>query len=962
MFNAFTRLIFAILVIISFFPFCLIAQNIISGSVKDKSTGEALFNANIIVKGTTTGSVTDFDGKFSFETDKPYPVTVIVSYIGYVNEEVVVKNNNAVAIKLSADEVILKNVEVVGSRISEKQKESPLTVEAMDMIAIKQTPNSNFYEGLGQLKGVDLTSASMSFKIVNTRGFNSTSPVRSLQLIDGVDNQSPGLNFSLGNFLGCSELDVQKVELIVGASSAYYGPNAFNGVIAMITRSPFIKPGLEVSYKVGERNLTETAFRWAEFFKNKKGEPKFGYKINMCFFKANDWEANNFSPTPQSHNDPNNPGRYDAVNIYGDEFNSNGDYSLNQKQFPGLGTFYRKGYKESDLVDYNTKNIKLGGAFHYKLQPQTEIILASNFGTGTTVYQGDNRYSLKDILFFQNRVEIRKENKFFLRAYATHEDAGKSYDAYFTALLLQEKAKTDSRWYQDYYNFWSTSVSNNLSGLPGFPQPPVYNPLDSVGYSAAYQAYTTSINPFLLANYYDTLLYYHDTSLAVANSPDFINSGLAYIEPGTYEFDTAFASIISKKSYGEGGSKFFDKSALYHVQGEYKFTTKLVDITIGSNLRIYAPYSEGTIFSDTLEIKYHMDETTGDTVSIDTGYVRIRNHEYGFYAGLEKKLFKEKLKINLTARVDKNENFDYNFSPAASLVYNFDKNNIGRVSFSSAIRNPTLTDQYLYYQVGRATLIGNTKGYDSLVTIPSLLSYYTWSFAPGIEALDSLQFFNLDPARPEKVKTIEAGYRTSLLNHLYLDVNYYHSWYQYFIGYKIGATVDIVKIPGIFDTSTYVYLKDVYRAATNSLDEVTTQGASVGLSYFFWKNYELTGNYSWNKLDRRGSTDPLIPAYNTPEHKYNAGINGRDIKNWGFSINYKWVEGFLFEGSPQFTGRIETYNMLDVQINKRIPAIYTTFKLGANNVLNNMHYEVYGGPLVGRLIYFSILLELNDGK
>jgi iron complex outermembrane receptor protein len=95
------------------------------------------------------------------------------------------------------------------------------------LLRSKKRPSANFYDGLGSLKDVDLTTASLGFTVINTRGFNSTSPVRSLQIIDGVDNQSPGLNFSLGNFLGCSELDVKKVDLIVGASSAFYGPNAF---------------------------------------------------------------------------------------------------------------------------------------------------------------------------------------------------------------------------------------------------------------------------------------------------------------------------------------------------------------------------------------------------------------------------------------------------------------------------------------------------------------------------------------------------------------------------------------------------------------------------------------------------------------------------------------------------------------------------------------------------------------
>jgi outer membrane receptor protein involved in Fe transport len=112
-------------------------------------------------------------------------------------------------------------------------------------------------------------------------------------------------------------------------------------------------------------------------------------------------------------------------------------------------------------------------------------------------------------------------------------------------------------------------------------------------------------------------------------------------------------------------------------------------------------------------------------------------------------------------------------------------------------------------------------------------------------------------------------------------------------------------------------------------------------------------------LERHGSDDPLIPAFNTPEHKYNVGFSIRNWKNVGFNINYKWVQGFNYEGSPQFTGYIPDYDLIDVQANYRFEE-RLTFKLGASNVLNNKHYEVYGGPLVGRLIYFSILLELKD--
>lgn len=943
------KLIFILAILFTgYFSF---AQTTISGVIKDASSGETLIGATVVVKGTTEGAAADVDGYFKFTTQLPLPLTLSVSFVGYLNQEITASTAAAITIKLKKNEVLLKNVTVTGSRISEKQKESPLTVEAMDYISIKETPAANFYEGLGQLKGVDLTSASIGFKIINTRGFNSSSPVRSLQLIDGVDNQSPGLNFSLGNFLGCSELDVQRVDLIVGASSAYYGPNAFNGVIAMTTRSPFESPGFQYSIKMGERNMIEHAFRLAQVFKNKKGEAKFAYKINFCYFKAQDWAAENYDPTDESRDNATNPGGYDAVNIYGDEYIRGSDFSSNIVQYPGLLTFYRKGYKESDLVDYNSNNIKAGVALHYKITPKIETIVASNYGTGSTIYQGDNRYSLKDVQFLQNRVEVRQKDRWFIRAYATNEDAGKSYDAYFTALLLQQKAKSTDRWKQDYEGKWSENYNAAyFKKLPGYPKQPPFS--FDPSYQISFNQWLQSITPFLLNNYYDSLVTYHNAIQNLANNA----SGLGtynFFEPGTYEFDTAFASITSRKSYSEGGSRFFDKSALYHVQGEYKYPNKIVDVIVGGSYRIYKPNSEGTIFSDTAYVKYKIDTVSGDTLQIDSLRRRISVEEYGAYMGLEKKIWKEKLKFNVTGRLDKNENFDYLFSPAASIVFTPDNNHSLRVSYSSAVRNPTLADQYLYYQVGRAVLVGNISGYKDLITPESVLTFFDSSKS----SFKFLNYFDVEAVRPEKVKTIEAGYRGTLFNRIYVDINAYYSLYKDFIGYQVGVFADTNT--SVFGTYEFTF-KNAVRVASNAKNDVTTQGVSVGLSYYLGKYFALTGNYSYNILNKKGTDDPLIPAFNTPENKYNVGINGRDIKGFGFNINYKWVQGFTYEGSPQFTGKIPSYDMADAQVNYNFKEAGTTFKLGASNVLNNKHYEIYGGPKVGRMVYFSVLLEVTS--
>jgi len=550
------------------------------------------------------------------------------------------------------------------------------------------------------------------------------------------------------------------------------------------------------------------------------------------------------------------------------------------------------------------------------------------------VYQGDNRYSLRDIKFLQNRLEYKDKNG-FLRVYATHEDAGRTYDAVFTALLMQKAAKRDDLWGGDYYAHWKSQFVPKLKKLPGYPtgdwfsNPNWFNELDA-----------------LMANNADLLSQWHQECAGLADKkndwqgrPHFEQPNTYdRFQPGTVRYDSLRNAITSLKSFGEGGSGFFDKSALYNVQGEHKF--KLADktnLTTGFSGRLYRPNSMGTIFSDT------------------NGRV-IRNHEYGAYAGIEQRSSNNKLKINATARVDKNQNFNYIFSPAASMVYTPDKITYYRLSLSAGVRNPTLADQYLYYNVGRAILLGNITGYDSMVTLTSL-----YDALSGLTTdLNKLQWFGVDPVRPEKVKSIEVGYKSFLFsNKLNIDASAYFSYYQDFIGYKIGFD------PIIDYSINYISGGQVYRIATNAETAVTTAGSSIGTNYFFAKNYTAGINYSYNQLNKTNNLDPIIPAFNTPKNKFNLSLSGQNInikklkmKDLGFSINYKWIQGFKFEGSPQFTGDVPTYWLLDAMISKTIPKFKAMIKMGASNITNNMVLQVYGGPRIGRMAYFSVYFDL----
>lgn len=909
------------------------AQSTLSGTITDANSGEPLIGASILVKGTTTGTVTEFDGTFELTVDG-LPVILQISYIGFESTEREVSSaGEPLDIQLGDNAVTANVVIVEGRRISERQQQNPQTVETLDAIAIKETPAASFYDGLGNLKDVDLTAASLGFKIVNTRGFNSTNPVRSLQIIDGVDNQSPGLNFSLGNFLGASELDINRVNLVVGASSAFFGPNAFNGVIAMETKDPFLQKGLSATVKTGSRNLIEGGFRWADAVTNDEGYEWMAYKINAYGFRADDWVADNFDPVFGTTLPADNPGGYDAVNIYGDE--NNGAFNFtNNRRVPGLGEIRRQGYREEDLVDYDTENIKASAAIHFRLNPErtlasSELIVASNYSTGTTVFQGDNRFSLRDIQFFQHRLELRKRDDYFIRAYVTHEDAGNSYDPYFTAIRLQDLHKTDGVWASSYSAYWQGTI------VPRFEQEFPDTWPDCFPQSCNLVERDQQRREFLQRDDVQAVLQeWHAEARDVAQQGTQIGTNDFY-EVGTDRFQRAFDSITSTLA-NEGGTRFFDRSALYHIHGEKTFrgvgtadSENNLDLTIGANGRLFTPNSRGTILLDTMGR------------NIDTW-------EVGVYGGGTYRIGND-WKLSASLRLDKNQNFEPLLSPALSVVYTpgENSNTVLRAGFNSAIRNPTLNDQYLFYNVGRAILIGNLDGVENLATVPSVRAFAN----TGVR--DSLDFFDVAPIRPEKVRTVELGARTIIGDKLYLDATYYYSFYRDFIGFNLGVDVRT--------NGPNITAAQAFRVSANATDAVTTQGFSIGSNYYFGDYFSLNANYSWNVLNT-DTDDPIIPAFNTPEHKYNVGLGGRDVpvnflgsavKDFGFNFNWKWVDGFLFEGSPQFTGLIEAYGMLDGQVNFDIEGINTTIKLGATNLLDNQVFQVYGGPRIGRFFYVS---------
>jgi len=938
------------LFVLCFLNYSLFAQLKVSGIIKDAKTKESLIGAAVIIKGKTQGVTADIDGRFSLIIPGNPPATLVVSYLGYQSKEITVtQNEENLTILLGTNEVLMKEVKIVGERVSQKLKEAPVTIERMGVKEIKETPAVGFYEGLANLKGVDMTSASLGFKVINTRGFNSTSPVRTLQLIDGIDNQAPGLNFSLGNFVGASELDIETVDIVVGANSATYGPNAFNGVINMTTKDPYKYEGFSFSVKGAERDLKEFAVRYAHVsnemdenkyddgfyrlfsrFNNKVLKDRFAYKINAYYLDANDFRATNYGPTDGSSiRVQNNLTGYDAVNIYGESRYGNRTANLGFAQMPGMDSLffagsplvsiedtavyvYRTGYREEDLTNYKTNSKKLQGGLYYNFPKVGTVSYYANYGTGTTVYQGDNRYSVKNIEFLQQKVEFSGDN-FVLRAYQTTEDAGNSYDLVYTATQLLQGQKEDNFWYADYQSGYRKARLDSGYGV-----------IRSLEFARAF-----------------------------ADSPGGSQSSAGgYLKPGTPEFEQKFTEITSNPSFTSGGTRFADKSSLRHIEGQYKFEPSkwnkyLPEVfKVGGNYREFDPNSMGTIFSDTLIDKNDMSK----------GFVDISTYEYGGYFNFEKDLYKDKVKFIGSLRYDDHQNFDSFFTPSASFIIKPNETGIVRLTYTQASRFPTLQDQYLLYDIGIAQLKGNIDG-----TSMVLPEDYFGANGYLANSTKRPKILNIKPIKQERVQTAEIGYKGIVFKNIYVDASYYYSQYSDFLGYIIGFVADS-SYSNTQNQQVYTVNGRPTRVAANALTKVTTQGFSLGLNYYFPKYFSVSANYTYSELIKKDNEDPLIPYFNTPRNKYNLGFTCSNWKDFGFSVSYRWVQGFSYFGSPQFTGPVNSYGLVDAQISYNLPKLNSRIKIGASNILNNLHYEAYGAPLIGRLAYASFNYEISGNK
>ncbi|GAA4008427.1 TonB-dependent receptor [Hymenobacter fastidiosus] len=827
--------------------------------------------------------------------------------------------------------VALGEVVVAASKVEESILHSPVTVEKLTARDLRLTPAPSFFEALEYVKGVQMITPSLGFKVINARGFTNTTNVRFAQLVDGIDNQAPHLGAPIGNVLGPSDLDIAAVEIVPGTAAALYGLNAINGLANFTTRNPFSSQGFSVQQKSGVNHLhdpnsrprpyTDLSVRYARGL-----TPKLAFKVNGSYLRGSDWIAHDQTELNPDGNattglrGTDNPAR-DPVNGYGNESSNRSALTLGGKSY----SVARTGYDERDVVDYRLENRRADAALHYRLTDQAELTYTYRVAVLDNVYQRSNRFRLQDYRLQQHALQLTGP-VVQARAYLTRENTGRSYNLRSAAENLDRSFRTDAGWNQEYTRAWNAAT---LAGQP---------------VAAA-----------------------HATARAAADA--------GRLQPGTPAFGQRLGELQDINNWDQGAALRV-RANLVHAEGQVnigealrrqgsKWLPATVDLLAGADHRTYVIVPDGNYFIN--------PEKGQDPLRDNLTYAKT-----GGFVQAGARLLADKLRLTATLRADRNDYFSTRFNPRFTAVYSPTRQHHFRGSYQSGYRFPSLFEGFSNVNSGQVKRIGGLRVMSDGVFENSYLRSSIDAFNLAVTAAINANTTPVPPARkrelaidqhksllrrtpytylrPEYIRSLEVGYKAALGpgGRLGADVDFYYNAYRDFIA-QVEAYVPKTNNPD----SAAIYLnaratQNRYRLWTNARSRVYTYGGSLGLRYELPRGFQAGANVTYARLARTESGDGLEDGFNTPRWMYNLSLGSEDVfRHLGFGLNYRWQQRY-FSQTFLVTGSVPAYHTLDAQLSYAVPEAALRFKLGATNVLNRYYVSYLGGPGVGGLYYVSV--------
>ena len=823
-----------------------------------------------------------------------------------------------------ADSVVtLSDVVVLASRKPEAFMKSPASVQVLGKRFFRQSAAPSFFDALSHVKGVQMITPSMGFRVLNARGFNNTTNVRFVQMVDGLDVQSPHISSPIGNALGPTDLDIEKVEILPGVAATLYGMNTVNGLADFTTRDPFTDPGLSFMQKtgishlgddVGPRVFSETALRYARSFRN-----RWALKLNLSYVNGYDWIADD--RTDLNPNANASTGLSGKDNPAADPVNGYGNESSNRRTLPLDGSSYvvaRTGYYEREVTSYALHNLKGDLTLRWRSKKGSVVSYTGRVALMDNVYQRANRFRLQDYLLQQHGLQFISAD-LRVNLYYNTEQTGDSYNLRSMAENIDRSWKSDDQWFADYAN--------------------------------AYRMQGGGTN---------TLAQRHANARVEADRGRYL--------PGTPAFASALERLQQVNNW-DMGAALKVRAAFVHLDLKWDATGKMmkalkdrtgIDMVAGLDFRQHILHPDGNYFINPDPQK------TGK----DLFYKKA-----GVYLSLQKDLFRDALRIGFALRADKNDYFKTYFSPRFTSVWQPDKKTTLRFSAQLGYRFPVIFEAFSNVNSGGVKRVGGLPVMSNGIFENGWLQQSIDRFQAAVlervnrgvpldqsirENAGLLQKSPYTYLEPEKIRSYELGFRRIFLSgHLLVDMDVYLNQYNSFIAQvnmNVPNTADPDSIP------YYLYARNRqkrYRMWTNSVSLVRNYGFSVGVSYRHPRSVAVSANINFARLQKTGEQDGLEDGFNTPAWNTSVSVSSNELmKRWQLGLNWRWQDRFDWV-SFLVSGPVPAYQTLDAFVEHGFRKIPIRVKMGGSNVLNRAYRSFLGGPSVGGFYYMTFVYGMN---
>ncbi len=946
-----------------------IAQTQVSGTVSD-SNGQPIPGASVVLD-NNTGTVTDFDGKFSLSTSQAPPFTLTVSNVGLETKTVTVSSAvQSLSITLGESATQLDEIVISASRIAQRLFESPVTVEKFSTTQIQATPSADYFNGLANLKSVNVLEAGLVFSQISLRGFTDIYNEGLVTLVDGMNNQAPVFGFGVGNIIGVHDIDVQSVEILPGAASALYGADAYKGIVFINSKNPFDHGGLDITYRRGQTEQNAAGTNMFEDFAIRMGgklSDKVAVKATFSHKWGSDWLAADYRHTENRNivegYDVNSPD-YNAVNVEGEQALTSpqwfGAIASNPATPPALApgllqlsalapnyfdTTRTTGYKLVDLMGNDTYNTKGNFAIHYRPDSKTELSVQSLIGTGKApLYTGATVYNLDEVVVQQHKLELKRgglKAKFFF----THENAGNTSVTQLDAVNVANAQPGGLL-----LGWGGTYLQTYLGGIALSQGIPPAQAL--LGVMGQIQGHITGVYGQVLAgarpasdlatlsisDLYGDTTPFHMAARAAANANMLV--------PGTTAFNQALAASRSNPLEIGRGSLVQDVSKILNYEVDYDFGDKFDfgNLIVGASLRNYELATGGTLYTD-----YDAP---------------IEYAEYGAYAQLKSDLFDDKVSMTASVRYDKQSVLDDgNFTPRLGFLVNLSENQNFRITAQTGFRNPTNQDKFIGLNNGAFFILGNERGsVDRFNRTVSMRNGNPGTFTGNYVMQNSVNQLDnsaadLNFAKAETVSTLEVGYRYNSPGFTF-DVSGYYNAYKDKIA---GVYVYTPLIDANFTTAAAAMAGgNFFEFQVDS--NIDNDFNAYGLSFEAIKTLtpSLTANlvYEFNDLDY--TPDPIVEvnmSWNTPEHRIKAGLNYQLADEISLSANGRYNSEYFYESSF-FNTDVPENIVLDAKLSVVMDKLNSILEIGGNNIGGDNYIAIPGSGLVGTTYYAALKVSL----